>query len=97
MYSKLKSYINSLGNQVNQISDQRRQKLEDIADYVRSKDRAKLTFICTHNSRRSHFCQIWAATLSNYFDIAQVEAYSGGTEATAFNPRAVEAVKKGRF
>ncbi|MDZ7717073.1 MAG: protein-tyrosine-phosphatase [Balneolaceae bacterium] len=82
---------------VSEIPDQRKRKLEKIANYIRSKDQPKLTFICTHNSRRSHLCQIWAAAIADYFGIDNVETYSGGTEATAFNPRAVEAIKRAGF
>lgn len=55
---------------------------------------AKLTFICTHNSRRSHLSQIWAQVAANYFGIDHVETYLGGTEASAFNPRAVSAMQR---
>ncbi len=98
MYPKLETYISNLGDEIDQIPVKRRIKLKEIADYIRSKEPpAKLNFICTHNSRRSHLCQIWAATLAIHFGIKKVETYSGGTEATAFNPRAVEAVKRAGF
>ncbi|MDZ7659360.1 protein-tyrosine-phosphatase [Fodinibius sp.] len=97
MYSTLQSYIDDLDNLVNEIPDQRKQKLAKIADYIRSKEPAKLNFICTHNSRRSHLCQIWAATLAEYFGVESVETYSGGTEATAFNSRAVAAIERAGF
>ncbi|MDZ7659387.1 hypothetical protein [Fodinibius sp.] len=96
MYQKLQSYIDDLDALVNEIPDERKRKLEEIANYIRSKDQPKLTFICTHNSRRSHLCQIWAAAIADYFGIDNVETYSGGTEATAFNPRAVAGNRKGR-
>jgi len=54
-------------------------------------------FICTHNSRRSHLSQIWASTAAAYYGVPGVETYSGGTEATAFNPRAVAALKRAGF
>ena len=41
--------------------------------------------------------QIWAQTAAEYFNIPNIHCYSGGTEATAFNPRAVNAVKKAGF
>ncbi len=52
-----------------------------------------LVFICTHNSRRSHLAQIWAQALAAELDIP-LTAYSGGTEATAFHPNAVSAMKE---
>lgn len=82
-----------------QIPEERQALLEKLADYIaRQKGGAtKLNFICTHNSRRSHISQIWAATGAAYFDISGVETYSGGTEATAFNPRAVAALQRAGF
>ena len=53
--------------------------------------------ICTHNSRRSHMGQLWLLAASVYYDIAQVETFSGGTEGTAFNPRAVAAMQRAGF
>lgn len=56
-----------------------------------------ITFICTHNSRRSHLSQIWAQAAAHRFGLERVRTYSGGTEATAFNPRAVAAVERAGF
>jgi arsenate reductase len=53
-----------------------------------------LTFVCTHNSRRSHLSQIWAQVAADYYGVSGLETYSGGTEATAFNPRAVAALQR---
>ncbi|MDP6908213.1 MAG: protein-tyrosine-phosphatase, partial [Flavobacteriales bacterium] len=79
----------------------RKSVLEDLAAYIKEnlshEKKVKLIFICTHNSRRSHFGQIWAETAASYFGIDNLEAYSGGTEATAFNPRAVAAVERAGF
>jgi protein-tyrosine phosphatase/arsenate reductase len=54
-------------------------------------------YVCTHNSRRSHFGQIWAAVAASYFGIENVQTFSGGTEATAFNPNAIGALKETGF
>lgn len=97
VYSEIEQYISSLEENLKAIPDQRKQKLTDIADYIRSKESANLTFICTHNSRRSHLCQIWSAVMAKHFDVDNIETYSGGTEATAFNSRAVEAVERAGF
>ncbi len=52
-----------------------------------------VVFICTHNSRRSHMGQIWAQAAAWYFEQNDIRTFSGGTEATAFHPRAVEAMR----
>ncbi len=53
----------------------------------------ELIFICTHNSRRSHMGQIWAQAAAYHHGLDHIRTYSGGTEATAFNPRAVAALR----
>jgi len=94
----LRKYVDQRVDEFDQIPADRRAQLEKIADYVKSQVKStqpiKLTFICTHNSRRSHMSQIWAAIAAQYYGVARVETFSGGTEATAFNPRAVAALKR---
>lgn len=101
MYQTLKSYIQNIKGEISAISENRKEQLQQIADYINSKrdsnESAKLNFICTHNSRRSHLCQIWSAVLAEYFGLDDIETYSGGTEATAFNPRAVAALERAGF
>jgi protein-tyrosine-phosphatase len=61
---------------------------------VKAGEPAQLTFICTHNSRRSHMAQIWAQTAAAWYGIKGLTAYSGGLEATAMNPRTVRALER---
>ncbi len=102
MYTELSTYIESALGDIEAIPQERKDRLKKISDFVlSSKDSdqtANLTFICTHNSRRSHLGQIWAAAAASYFGIEDhVETFSGGTEATAFNPRAVAAIERAGF
>lgn len=97
----LDDYVKQRAEEFDQISGDRRQQLDKLSNYVRrrldSKLPIRLTFICTHNSRRSHFAQIWAVTAATHYGVSGVEAYSGGTEATAFNTRAVGALRRAGF
>lgn len=101
MDEKILSFIESNTLDFNGISTERKEDLEKIADYisakVEAKETAELIYICTHNSRRSHFGQIWAATAAVYYGIANMKTYSGGTEATACNERSVAALKRVGF
>lgn len=102
MYKKLFSYIETAASENDSIPQERKDQLKRIALYIQSKKdsnkAANLTFICTHNSRRSHMGQIWAAAAAAYYGIEQgIDTYSGGTEATAFNPRAVAAIERAGF
>ncbi len=98
---KILSYIRSNALDFSTISSERKEDLIKIADYVSMKvkanETAELVYICTHNSRRSHFGQIWGATAAAYFGIANIITYSGGTEATACNERSVAALKRVGF
>jgi arsenate reductase len=102
MYPPLALYIEEVLTEIPAIPEGRKNDLKEIATYVRGKRQqgqvAHLNFICTHNSRRSHMSQIWAATAAAYFGVDEgVKTYSGGTEATAFNPRAVAAIQRSGF
>ena len=101
IFATLAQLIASITAEFDQISEERKRTLQKLTEYVRSKVAAnqpvRLVFICTHNSRRSHLSQIWAHLAARHYGIPGVETYSGGTEATAFNPRAVKAMRKAGF
>lgn len=95
---EVRKYVEQRTAEFDQISDERKKQLQKIAAYVKTRvaaaEPARLTFICTHNSRRSHLSQVWGAVAAEYYGISKVETYSGGTEGTAFNPRAVAAIER---
>lgn len=95
--AQLDQYIQHSTTLFNTINRERKELLSDFAQYIINKKQKEepiqLIFICTHNSRRSHLGQIWAQAAAFYFNIDNVDCYSGGTEATAFNPRAVKAIE----
>ena len=67
-----------------------------VRDGLQRRDEVVLNFICTHNSRRSQFSQIWAMTAASFFG-KSVVCYSGGVEVTEFNYRAVASLEKAGF
>ena len=83
------------------IPDRRKKELEQVAGGIQSGfekvGHVDLVFICTHNSRRSHMGQIWAQLASWFYGVENLHCFSGGTEATAFNPRAVKTMKEEGF
>lgn len=97
-YPELNRYLRSRAAEFELIPANRSAELKAVAEYIRDclakSAAARLTFICTHNSRRSHLSQVWAQVAAWYYGIDRVETYSGGTEATAFNPRAVAALQR---
>lgn len=98
MYASIKSFCDNLTPRFTEITEERKQVLQKISNYIQTKkDNNKpinLVYVCTHNSRRSHFGQVWAAVAANYFGVDNVHTFSGGTEATAFNPNAINALRK---
>lgn len=83
------------------VSDDHKETLEQIRYYIQDKhskaQTTKLVFICTHNSRRSHIGQCVAYACSVFFGVNNIEFYSGGTEATAFHPNAIRALRQFGF
>ncbi|WP_439473589.1 low molecular weight phosphatase family protein [Algoriphagus formosus] len=82
------------------ISEDRKAVLQVLIRYIKVKrylgEPFHLNFICTHNSRRSQFSQIWAKVASELVGIP-ANCVSGGTEVTAFNTRAVDALSRQGF
>ena len=93
--------VEKLISDFDSIPQERKEKLLGVAAYIKDKlvsgGTAKLIFICTHNSRRSHLAQIWAQAAAEYYGVSNIECYSGGTEATAFNANAVSALQRAGF
>jgi arsenate reductase (thioredoxin) len=99
LFAEIEDYISDFQSDTSSIPPERRQALREITRYAeeglgKNQD-VKLTFICTHNSRRSHLAQIWTAVAANYYGLGEsISSFSGGTETTAFNPRAVAALQR---
>jgi protein-tyrosine phosphatase/arsenate reductase len=96
MFQAIHRFAESLIQKFDQIPAERKLILQQITAFVQQqKDDQKpiqLVYICTHNSRRSHFGQIAASTAASFYGIENLSSFSGGTETTAFNPNAIEAI-----
>jgi arsenate reductase (thioredoxin) len=94
----LDKYVTARISEFDQISEDRKSELTPLSEFIQQQLKSgkaiKLVFICTHNSRRSHMSQIWASVAATKYGISGVDTYSGGTEATAFNPRAIAALQR---
>ncbi|UIR56834.1 protein-tyrosine-phosphatase [Sphingobacterium sp. SRCM116780] len=77
-----------------EINQGRKAILQPLIDLIQEKVNADkpihINFICTHNSRRSHLCQVWAQVASAFYQTQKVYCYSGGTEETALFPKVAE-------
>ena len=101
IYPKIELTLRTVSAAEQNISSERKDLLNKFAEYIAEKrfkgKPLNLIFICTHNSRRSHLSQIWAQFFTAYYGLKEINCFSGGTEATAFNPRAVSCLKEQGF
>ncbi|MDN3493181.1 arsenate-mycothiol transferase ArsC [Winogradskyella bathintestinalis] len=99
LYSEIEKIIKTLKPET--ISEERKTVLQPLIEFIQTKasnqQNVIISFICTHNSRRSHLSQVWAQTMAKYFNIKNVFSYSGGTEATALFPMVAETLKNSGF
>lgn len=79
------------------ISSERKVILDDIAQVICTetiaKNEVELVYLCTHNSRRSHFAQVWGHVASVIFGF-DLKTYSGGTVATECHPNTISALRE---
>lgn len=82
------------------ISEDRTKLLLKIAETIAKEyainESVNLNFICTHNSRRSQLAQVWSFYAAHYFNL-NINAFSGGTEVTAFYRKTVKTLQKVGF
>lgn len=101
IHPSLTQTVTKLTSEFDTIPAERKALLQELVQFIEKKLKANqpvhLNFICTHNSRRSHLSQLWAQAAAHYYHVPNVFCYSGGTEATAFNPRAVKAMQEAGF
>lgn len=84
-----------------QFEQSREKKLISIAkkiaaNYVINNNEVNIIFICTHNSRRSQLGQVWSFFAARYFNLC-INAFSGGTEVTAFHRNTIKTLRKVGF
>ena len=101
MIPSIKTYCDNLTKEFKTIPQGRKEILNKITDYIKDKKKENklinLVYICTHNSRRSHFGQVWAHVAASYYKVKNVNTFSGGTEATALNMNAINSLKRVGF
>ncbi len=101
MFQSVRERCDALAKNFREIPAERKLILEKITGFIKNKvtnnETVKLVYVCTHNSRRSHFGQVWAAVAAAYYGIKNIKTFSGGTEATAFNPNAIKALRAAGF
>jgi arsenate reductase len=101
MYTAIAHTLAKLEGAAEQLPAERMARLRGIAEWIRRQREqgrdAHLVFICTHNSRRSQFAQVWAQVAAHKFGLDNVHAWSAGTEATAVAGPVIEALEAQGF
>ncbi len=101
LYNNLNSSVIELIKEFNLITETQKKELENLAlainESITKYGKAEITVICTHNSRRSQLGQLWIKVAAIHYGIKNIYTFSGGTEATSFNYRMVNAVKEYGF
>lgn len=94
----VENYVKKRFSEGAEIPEDRQKELLKISRYIASCQAegkpAKLLFVCTHNSRRSHLAQLWAKIGATHFGLDGMESFSGGTETTSMNRRTVAALQR---
>lgn len=93
--------IKELISQQGTIEEDRAEELKFLASEIlrlhEEKGKARIIFVCTHNSRRSQLSELWLRVAADYFKLRGILTFSGGTEATTFNHRMVDALRRAGF
>jgi protein-tyrosine-phosphatase len=89
--------IKKIEKHLHNIPSKRKEILDQIVGSIKicqeNNQPVQLMFVCTHNSRRSQFGQIWALILADFYGI-ELTAYSGGTEVTKVHPTVIDVFKR---
>jgi arsenate reductase len=93
----LRDKIKRMEVNLHNIPSKRKEILDQIVGSIKTcqenNQPVQLMFVCTHNSRRSQFGQIWALILADFYGVG-LTAYSGGTEVTKVHPTVIDVFKR---
>lgn len=101
LYPILKNYIKDLYKEFRYIPEERRYRLNEIANYVRTQKEknqaASLLFISTDQTAIGHMAQVWAETAAFYYGLKHVRTYSGGLTPKAVSEDMIAALERTGF
>jgi hypothetical protein len=101
VYPPLAAYLEARSRELASLAADRQRRLDALAALIAAGHanggQVSLLFVCTHNARRSQMAQVWAHAIAAHHALPWLRASSGGTEATALEPRAVAALERAGF
>ncbi|MCY0971008.1 low molecular weight phosphatase family protein [Chryseobacterium wangxinyae] len=100
MNQLIKKRCKVLSENFKEITLERKALLGKLASHIEEKlnsgKEINLVYVCTHNSRRSHLGQVWSKVAADFYGF-NINTFSAGTEATAFNQNAINALVSAGF
>ena len=100
-FPDLYTYCDKILDSTDSISNDRKKILNDISSkingYIQNDKELNLLFVCTHNSRRSQFAQVWAHLAINYFRHLNLNSFSCGSEETLIHQNTITALESFGF
>ncbi|TGK20779.1 hypothetical protein EHO61_02605 [Leptospira fluminis] len=98
LFPTLRTFFDKRKEEFDSISSERKDALNSLAEGVLDsfdkRSRSNLLFVCTQNSRRSQFSQVFGASIPQYLGIPGIKSFSGGTEISAVHPSVLETLEK---
>ena len=101
LYPILHEYCKELYPDYETISEDRRFRLEAVADYIKEKKEGgevpEVLFVGTNQSTRSIMTQAWAYAAAYYYGVDGVEFYSGGLRDDPIPANTITALERAGF
>lgn len=95
---RLEAYVSIISSFTDEVAEERKVLLRSIVSYLKEaiskKHEANLLFVCSQNSRRSMFAEVWAQVAAWNFRIKNFHACSAGSGATALHPNTRAALNR---
>ncbi len=101
LYPILHDYAKGLYKEYKTIPEERRFRLEAIADFIlqnKSYNRlSEVLFIGTNQSTRSQLAQVWAYAAAHYYGLEGAKFYSGGIQQDPISENTIEVLERAGF
>lgn len=83
------------------IDEQRTKTLLSISKFIKSETEkgkaVNLNFICAQNSRRSQLAQVWCSYAIAYYNLQNIQSFSGGINVSSFYRNTVKTLQEVGF
>ena len=96
LFPHLRTWVESALEETEKINDRRKEQLRPIVEYllkvISLGKEPQILFVCTQNSRRSMFTQVWAQVAAWIFGIKNLHCTSAGSESSSLHSNTRDAL-----